>query len=132
MTNDELLAHHLAVVGSTGAAGDPAAVYADDVAIEFPYAPEGHTRRLDGRDAVLRYFGNIPNFAADFTLSAPRVQPLPDGFVAIYGGTSTFRDSGLPYAQEYVAFVTVADSRIARIVEYYDGQRVLRALGELD
>ncbi len=137
MSPEALLAAHLAVVGSTvgldGEGADPAAVYHEGVTVEFPYAPEGHTRRLEGRDAVLRYFGNIPNFAADFRVGPPTtVLPLPDGLVAIYPGGSTFKESGKPYAQEYVAFLTVEEGKIAKIVEYYDGQRVLRALGELD
>lgn len=132
MTNAELLSGHLAVVDSSVAPHLEEAIYHDDVVLQFPFAPEGHTRRLEGRDAVVRYFANIPSFAEDFTVTEPRVEPLPDGFVARYEATSTFKESGRPYAQEYVAFVTVHDGRIAAIVEYYDGQRVLRALGELD
>lgn len=131
MIHADLLSGHLAVVDSSVAPHLEEAIYHEDVVIEFPFAPEGHTRRLEGRDALVRYFSNIPRFADDFTVTSPKVEVLPDGFVARYEATAKFRDSGRPYAQEYVAFVTVSGDKISKVVEYYDGLRVLKALGEL-
>ncbi len=131
MAPRELLAKHLTIAAVTLSPEEAVAMYADDVTMEFPFAPEGHTRRLEGRDAVLGYFGRIKNFSDGFTLGEPTVVETPDGLIARYPGSSTFKDTGLPYAQEYILFMTVEDGRIARMTEYYDGQRVLRALGEL-
>lgn len=132
MNNADLLSGHLAVVDSSVAPHLEEAIYHDEVTIDFPFAPEGHTRRLEGRDALVRYFSNIPSFADDFTVSPPQVEPIEDGFVARYQATATFRKSKREYAQEYVAFITVADGKITKIVEYYDGLRVLRAMGEIE
>ncbi len=131
MTPRELLAKHLTIAQTTPSPEEAAAMYADAVAMEFPFAPEGHTRRLEGREAILGYFGRIKTFADGFTLGEPSVVETPDGLIARYPGSSTFKDSGLPYRQEYILFMTVEDGKIAHMTEYYDGQRVLRALGEL-
>lgn len=131
MTPRELLAKHLTIAAQTPPPDEAAAMYADDATMEFPYAPEGHTRRLEGRDAILAYFGRIKTFADGFALGEPTVVDTPDGLVARYEGSSTFKGTGLPYRQEYVLFMTVEGGRIAAMTEYYDGQRVLRALGEL-
>ncbi len=131
MSPQELLAKHLTIASATPSPEEAAAMYADGVTMEFPFAPEGHTRRLDGRDAILAYFGKIKTFADDFRLGEPSVVETPDGLIARYEGSSTFKESGLPYAQEYILYMTVEGGRISRMTEYYDGQRVLRALGEL-
>lgn len=131
MTNVELLHKHLALFVSQIPAEKAIDVYHEDVTIEFPYAPEGHTRRLEGRDALLAFFSRIPTFARDFRVGEPTIYTIDGGLVAEYTGASTFIDSGLPYAQDYVLFMTVRDGKIAAMREYYDGQRVLKALGEL-
>jgi ketosteroid isomerase-like protein len=131
MTPLELLQKHLTIAAVTPSPEEAAAMYHDDVTMEFPFAPEGHTRLLKGRDAILAYFGRIKTFAENFTLGEPVVNAIADGLVARYPGTSTFKETGLPYSQEYILFMSVRDGRIAKLVEYYDGQRVLRALGEL-
>ena len=131
MTPAELLAKHLTIAAATPSPEEAAGMYHDDVTMEFPFAPEGHTRRLEGRDAILTYFGRIKTFADGFKLGEPTINAIEGGLVARYPGSSTFKDTGLPYAQEYILFMTVRDGRIAAMTEYYDGQRVLRALGEL-
>lgn len=131
MSPTELLAKHLTIAAVTPSPEEAAAMYTDDVTMDFPFAPEGHTRRLEGREAILNYFGKIKTFADGFALGEPVVVETPDGLIARYPGSSTFKETGLPYAQEYILFMTVLDGRIARLTEYYDGQRVLRALGEL-
>lgn len=131
MSPAELLAKHLTIASITPSPEEAAAMYHDDVTMDFPFAPEGHTRRLEGRDAILGYFGRIETFSDGFSLGEPNVVDTPDGLIARYPGSSVFKDTGLPYSQEYILFMTVRDGRIASMTEYYDGQRVLRALGEL-
>ncbi len=130
-TPHELLQKHLALFVCNLPVEQATEVYHEDVTIEFPYAPEGHTRSLAGRDALLAFFSRIPGFAKDFRVGDPVVREIEGGLVAEYTGQSTFIESGLPYAQDYVLFMTVRDGKISAMREYYDGQRVLRALGEL-
>jgi uncharacterized protein len=131
MAPADLLRKHLDVVSARLSVEETKDVYHDDVTMEFPFSPEGHTKLLNGPEAIVNFFARIPSFADNFQIGEPAVHAIDSGLVAIYPGSSTFKDTGLPYSQEYVLFVTIRDGRIAKLVEYYDGQRVLRAMGEL-
>lgn len=130
-TASELLRSHLALVGKP-ATPEQLAIYADDVVSEFPYAPPDHTRRLEGPAALARFLENIGKFAENVRLGEPTIYEIPSGCIAEYHGDSVFKESGLPYSQDYIVVMTVTDGRISHIREYYDPMRVLRAMGEID
>lgn len=130
MDSKDLLLKHLAQ-----ASPNPdldTSFYAPEVVAEFPYAPEDHTRRLEGAEAVVAFMRRIPTFAEGFSLGEPTIFPTSNGFVAEYHGEATFKSTGRRYAQDYVSFFTVKDGKIVGIREYYDPLRVLRAMGEID
>jgi len=131
MNSAELLAAHLSLAGRPATAQD-LEIYAGDVVAEFAYAPEGHTRKLEGPQAIARFLGNIANFAEGFRIGTPTVLDTVDGFVAEYHGDAVFKETGKPYSQDYIVVVKVKDGRIAHIREYYDPMRVLRAMGEIE
>jgi len=130
MSHAELLRNHLANAGKPRS-DQNAEIYAVDVTVEFPYAPEGHTRELNGVEPVLAFFSRISSFALGFSLSEPTLLSSGDTFVAEYHGSATFKSTGLPYEQDYVLVGTVQDGKIVKLREHYDGLRVLRALGEI-
>ncbi len=125
----DLLRSHLALVGKASTP-DELAIYAEDVIAEFPYAPEGHTSRLEGPQKIAAFLENIGKFAENFHLGEPTIHETATGCIAEYHGSSTFKSTGLPYEQDYISVITVKDGKIASIKEYYDPLRVLRALGE--
>jgi ketosteroid isomerase-like protein len=131
MSNADLFRRHLANVGRPASEQD-LDVYAEGFVAEFPYAPEGHTRRLEGREAISRFLAAIGTFAEGFRLGEPRIVEAGDDLIAEYHGDSTFKETGRPYAQDYVAVARVEGGRIAHLREYYDPLRVLRAMGEID
>lgn len=130
MTHQELLEKHLAQ--ATPSPSDDLSFYAPDIVVEFPYAPEDHTRRLEGRDAVAAFMRRIPTFTEGFALGDPTLHPTPSGFIAEYHGEATFKSTGRRYAQDYISVIDVRDGQIVRIKEYYDPLRVLRAIGEIE
>jgi ketosteroid isomerase-like protein len=130
MSHADLLRRHLGNAGKPRAEQD-AAVYAEDLVVEFPYAPEGHTRRLDGPEACLAFFSRISSFAERFSIGEPTILSEGDVFVAEYHGSATFKDTGLPYEQDYVLVAKVRDGKLVSLREHYDPLRVLRAMGEI-
>ena len=105
----------------------------DDFVAEFPFAPVDHTRRLEGAEAISRFFAKIPSFSDGFKIGDEvKIVESGDDLVAEYTGSSVFKDTNLPYAQEYVAVAKIRDGKIVHIREYYDPMRVLRALGEIE
>lgn len=131
MSNVDLIQRHLNNVGKPAEAQDLEA-YAENVVFEFPYAPEGHTRRLDGREAVSRFLTAIGTFAEGVRVGGLSVIESGDTIVAEYHADATFKESGRPYAQDYVAIVKIQNGQIAQFREHYDPLRVLRAMGEID
>ncbi len=130
MSHLDLLQRHLANVGKPRSSQD-AEVYAEDLVTEFPYAPEGHTRLLDGPEELLSFLSRISSFAEGFALGTPTIVSEGDTFVAEYHGSATFKESGLPYEQDYVVVAKVRDGKLASLREHYDPLRVLRAMGEI-
>ena len=131
MSAIDLFRRHLANVGKSADAQD-LSIYSESVRFEFPYAPEGHTRELSGHAGVSRFLENIGKFTEGFTLGEPNIREVTHGVIAEYHGDAVFKDSQKPYSQDYVAVVTVENDQITVLREYYDGIRVLRALGEMD
>lgn len=131
MTHAELVETHLDNIGKPRP-NQNADVYVGDLIVEFPYAPEGHTRRLDGPEAALGFLSRISSFTTGMRVSRPTVLSQGDAFVAEYHGSGTFTDTGLPYEQDYVLVGTVRDGKLAHLREHYDPLRVLRAMGEID
>ena len=104
-------------------------LFADDVIFEFPYAPDGLPRRLNGTAALaahLERLGPLLSFG-----------PMELGNVHAAGATVIFEfscagegvDTGAPYNQVYISVVTVRDGRIARYRDYWNPLVVLTALG---
>jgi uncharacterized protein len=104
-------------------------LFADDVVFEFPYAPDGLPRRLDGTAALaahLEALGPLLSFG-----------PMELGNVHADGATVIFEFScsgegvatGAPYNQAYISVVTLRDGRIARYRDYWNPLVVLTALG---
>ena len=130
-TASELLHRHLALVGKAATAED-LSIYAKDVVAEFPYAPEDHTRKLEGPAAIGQFLENMGKFAEKFKLGEPTIYETSTGCIAEYHGDSVFKSTGLSYSQDYISVITVRDGQIVGIREYYDPMRVLRALGEIE
>jgi ketosteroid isomerase-like protein len=132
MSNADLFRRHLANFAKPIDQQD-LSVYADDFVAEFPFAPVDHTRRLEGAEAISRFFSKIPSFSDNFKIGDEvKIVESGDSLVAEYTGSSVFKDTQLPYAQEYVAVAKIQNGKITHIREYYDPMRVLRALGEIE
>ncbi len=129
MTTTDLFRAHLGNVGNPTNDG----IYADDIVVDLPYAPQHHTGKLDGKAHVLRFLTNIGVYFEGVKVGEPMIYETadPNVIIAEYPGSSTAKDTGLPYRQNYVAFVTVKDGKIAHIREYYNPVKVLVATGEM-
>ena len=103
-------------------------IYADDLWVEFPFAPDGHTQSLSGPAALGAFLANIAAFADGHRIEELEASDFPGGFVIEYRESSTFRATGRPYASRIVWTARVEDGRIVRLREHYNPLRVLEAL----
>jgi ketosteroid isomerase-like protein len=107
---------------------------AEDGVMEFPFAPPGTVRRLEGRAAVAAHlagFGDILRIDAMNDLVVHRTQ-APDVFVLQFGCVGQGVKTGEPYDQRYVSIITLRNGRIARYEDYWNPLVVLRAVGGVD
>lgn len=115
--------------------GDPThpEIYADDLVVEFPYAPKHHTGRLEGKERVLGFLTAIGKYFRNIEIGVPTIHVTQNPAVVVveFPGASESVETGLPYRQNYVSVVTAKDGRITHIREYYDPLRVLVSTGEI-
>ncbi|PTL84056.1 nuclear transport factor 2 family protein [Vitiosangium sp. GDMCC 1.1324] len=107
-------------------------LFAEDAVVEFPYArsldlPE----RLEGREAIRRYFQDTPKSFLGLTFSCIQrhVTADPDVALAEAHGSATIAATGSPYEQDYVMMVKTRNGRISLYREYWNPVPGLKAFG---
>ncbi len=111
-----------------------AALWTPDGVMEFPFAPPGYPRRLDGRAAIAEYLRGYPDILDIHEISEVRVhQSLdPDVVVVEFRAAGIAVATGQPYQLDYIAVITVRDNAIAHYRDYWDPVAAVTAIGGLD
>ena len=104
-------------------------LFTEDVVFEFPYAPEGLPRRLEGLAALADHLARLGPMLelSEFTLHD--VHPADETVVFEFSCRGKGVATGLPYHQDYVSVVTLRGDRIARYRDYWNPLVALHALG---
>lgn len=102
---------------------------ADDAVMEFPFAPPGLPRRLEGRDAVAGHLAKLARLIA-FDRIDPATVVARDGGTTVlaFEAAGTGVETGAAYDQRYLSVVTTAGGRIVQYLDYWDPLVVVRAL----
>jgi uncharacterized protein len=98
-----------------------AGLFTADAVFEFPFAPEGFPRRLEGRDAIAAFLRQFPKYYRRVRFLDRQVTPLADGsgVVAEYRGEwETVKER--PYNNTYVAVVRFRDGQVSHIREFFN------------
>lgn len=107
-------------------------LFTDDAVVEFPYAAGlGLPERLEGREAIRRYFAETPkHFLGLVFTNVQRYRTTePDVAIAEAHGSATIAATGNTYEQDYVMKVKTRDGRISLYREYWNPIPGLRAFG---
>ena len=104
---------------------------AENVLVEFPFAPEGSPRRLEGRSAIYEYLRGYPDMIDIRSIPSSRIYATDDPNVAIGDWSVTGRviRNGNPYDMSYATFLTMRDGLVARYREYWNPEAFQTALG---
>jgi ketosteroid isomerase-like protein len=86
----------------------------ENILTEFPFAPEGSPRRLEGRDALYEYIKNYPSNTAIVEWSVSG-EVLPNGN---------------SYNMKYATFITFRDGLMTNYREYWDPMTFLKDMGD--
>lgn len=128
LPNMSLALKHAANVGKPQDQLD-ASIYAEDIVVDFPFAPEGHTRDLQGREALLGFLAAIGEFTTGHQIESIEVSESDTGFTLHYTESSVFKSTNNTYRSEIVWLGQVRDNRIVSLREFYNPIAVLDALG---
>jgi hypothetical protein len=95
---------------------------ADNVVAEFPFAPDGSPRRLEGREALYEYLRNYPSVINVRSIPHRRIYSTDDPNVVIaeWSSSGEVLTNGNPYEMSYATFVTFKDGLIVNYREYWD------------
>jgi ketosteroid isomerase-like protein len=97
-------------------------LWAEDGVAEFPFAPDGWPRRLEGREAVAAYMRHYPDHIDLHDFPDLRVHRTTDPrtVVAEMRGVGRLVETGAPFDMTYIVVVTVRDGRIASYRDYWN------------
>lgn len=104
---------------------------APDVVAEFPFAPDGSPRRIEGRAALYEYLRGYPDVIDVQTLPTMRIYTTDDPNTAIAEWSVSGRvlTSGNPYEMSYATFVTFRDGAMTTYREYWNPLAFMAAMG---
>ncbi|MBA4133248.1 MAG: phenazine biosynthesis protein PhzA/PhzB [Flavobacterium sp.] len=107
-----------------------AALCAQDVVAEFPFAPEGSPSRFEGRDAIYAYLKDYPSFIDVKSLPTLKIYGTDDANTAIaeWSASGVVIGNGNPYEMSYATFVTFKDGLIINYREYWNPQAFMKAM----
>lgn len=109
-------------------------LWADDGVCEFPFAPEGHARKLVGKADILGYMRGYPGEIQIEQVLEMKVHVMADPNVvsAELSVSGRIASTGRPYNQSYVVFIETEGGKIARYREYWNPLVTIDAYGSLD
>lgn len=96
-------------------------LWAEGGVMEFPFAPEGWPRRLEGREAVAAYMRHYPDHIDlhDFPDVTIHETTTPGTIVVEMRGVGRLVRTDSPFDMTYIAVVTVRDARITAYRDYW-------------
>ncbi|MFD5075239.1 nuclear transport factor 2 family protein [Streptomyces sp. NPDC058371] len=107
-------------------------LFADDVVMEFVYAPPGTPPELRGRQAIIDSFRGYGRIITLDRMSDAKVYATATPGVVIleYASHGTGVTTGRPYHQHYVSIVTIRDRRIVHWRDYSNPLVVIDTIGD--
>ncbi|CAM5556577.1 hypothetical protein STAFG_3857 [Streptomyces afghaniensis 772] len=104
-------------------------LWAEDGVMEFPFAPEGWPRRLEGKEAVAAYMRHYPDHIDlhDFPALGIHQTTDPQTIVVEMRGVGRLVETGAPFDMTYIAVVTVRNGHITSYRDYWNPLAVLEA-----
>ncbi|MER7668205.1 nuclear transport factor 2 family protein [Kitasatospora sp. NPDC096128] len=96
--------------------------------LEFPFAPDGWPRHLEGRAAVADYMRGYPDHIDLHDFPEVQIHQTTDArtIVVEMRGVGRLVESDRPFDMAYIAVVTVQDGLITRYRDYWNPLAVLQ------
>jgi ketosteroid isomerase-like protein len=94
----------------------------DEIVFEFPFAPPGRPKRVEGKADLRDYLGRYPGRIEFVRLLKMVVHETVDPEVVVLEMSieGRLKTTGEPYQMGYISVVTVRDGRILRYRDYWN------------
>ena len=94
----------------------------DEIVFEFPFAPPGRPKRVEGKADLRDYLGRYPGRVEFVRLLEMIVHQTVDPEVVVLEMSieGRLKETGEPYEMAYISVVTVRDGRILRYRDYWN------------
>ncbi|MEM1381821.1 MAG: antibiotic biosynthesis monooxygenase [Pseudomonadota bacterium] len=99
-----------------------AQMWTEDAVLEFPFAPRGFPKSVEGRPTIEKYFRDALGAVTPIGYPGRVVTPLadPNACVIEFGSELTVGDDPTVQKNSYITIVRVRDGKIAHFKEHYD------------
>ncbi len=104
-------------------------LFTQDVIFEFPYAPDGLPKRLEGTAALAAHLERLGPLLTFGPMELGRVYAVGETVIFEFSCSGEGVTTGAPYDQRYISVVTLREGRIAHYRDYWNPLVVLTALG---
>lgn len=107
---------------------------ADDIVIEFPYAPPNFVPRIEGKKALIEYLPNAASLIAIESISVSAQHRTRNSNIVVLEFTckGTGVKTRKSYDQTYISVVTLANGYITYYRDYWNPLVLMHALGSDD
>jgi ketosteroid isomerase-like protein len=106
-------------------AGDPQALLGrcrDDVVFEFPFAPDGRPKKVEGKQALGEYLDAIGSGVVLNALTNLEMHQTvePDVAVIEFSVKGRVRETDSPFERSYIVVLTVREGLVVRYRDYWN------------
>ncbi|MFC5834104.1 nuclear transport factor 2 family protein [Nonomuraea insulae] len=106
-------------------------LWAEDGAIEFPFAPPGYPPLVEGRAAIREYMRGYPDILDVREIVEQTVHQSvdPEVVIAEFEAAGIVVRTGKPYRLRYIAVITVRDGEIQHYRDYWNPLAAAELMG---
>lgn len=97
-------------------------LYAEDAVMEYPFAPDGWPKRLEGRDEIWNHIHNYPDFLDPHEVRDLEILETadPEVIVAQFVAVGVVTPTQQPYEVRYADIIRIRDGKIITWRDYWD------------
>jgi len=106
----------------------------DEGVIEFPFAPPGYNKRVEGKAAISEYMSGFPSKIKLDRLEVVSQLESVDGNQGFFEFTckGTVVSTGKPYDQHYVCMLQLKDGKVVLYRDFWNPLVAIEAFGGAD
>lgn len=107
-------------------------LYDENVVFEFPFAPQGSVRKLEGRQGLYDYISRLPEMVQLLRFSKPEIyfSDATSTFIAEFTCEALVTGTGKPYNQTYISVIKLREGKIVHYKDYWNPLVLLESMGQ--